>query len=86
MTQDFDKFLSDNSVVPEWVFMHPSVWNGYWSVIKRPRWFKVFKAIGRIMRNRRVYWLGLSIYWVDGLKTVFPEDAIITEVKDIFDA
>lgn len=80
MIKDFDKLLSENSVVPEWVLIHPSIWNGYWSIIKRPNCFRIFRKAGRLFRSRRLYWLGLSIYWTDGLKNFFPEDFVPTEV------
>lgn len=65
----FDKFLSDNREIPTLVFMHPSIWNGYWAIKKRTKFVSsMFRFLGKKLKSRRVYWLGLSLYWVDGLK------------------
>lgn len=79
--KDFDTFLSDNSLRPDHIIMHPSVWNGYWSIAKRPRWVSnFFKRLGRLLGSRKIYWIGMSLYWVDGLKTMLPEDIIPIEI------
>jgi hypothetical protein len=67
--RDFDKFLSEVSTKPGIVILHPSIWNGYWSIHKVPRIASVvFRFLGRKLRSRKLYWIGLPLYWVYGLK------------------
>ena len=78
---EFDRFLSENSNKPELIIMHPSIWNGYWSMKRRPKFVSVlFRFLGRRMKSKRLYWIGLSIYWVEGLKKEFSEGTIPEEM------
>lgn len=82
--KEFDEFLSENGLKPNQMYVHPLIWNGYWSITKRPKWFsRFFRFLGRRLHSRRLYWIGFSIYWVDGLKTLFPDDVYVEEVERI---
>jgi hypothetical protein len=50
----------------EWyVIVHPKIWNGYWFV---ERHIPFLRWLGRKLHSRRIYWLGLQIVWVEGMK------------------
>ena len=67
----FDKYLSESCVEPKWVFMHPKIWNGYWGCKWRP--IKLVRQIGRFLHSKYIYWLGFPIYWIMGVKDIYPE-------------
>ncbi len=68
----FDKFLSEASVSPEWIIVHPKIYNGYWSIKAYPTWFRrLFRILGRKLHNKYLYWIGLPIYWETGLRDLF---------------
>lgn len=73
--EDFDRFLSENCVKPEYILVHSLIWNGFWAIKRRPRIVSnIFRRIGRKLKSKRIYWIGLPIYWVEGIKIYFPED------------
>ena len=76
--EDFDRFLSESNTPPEWIIMHPSVWSGFWSIKPIPKPIKrVFRFLGRKLKNRHMYWIGLPLFWVDGMKEIIdPEGEI----------
>jgi hypothetical protein len=70
---EFDRFLSDGSAKPKWVYMSPWIWNGYWA-IKPINPFVRFmgRRLGRLLHNKYIYWVGLPLYWVGGFKDAYP--------------
>jgi hypothetical protein len=67
--QELDKHLSELSVRPNVVVVHPSVWNGYWSIKNyHPFIRNVFRWLGRKSHNKYLYWVGLPMEWNEGLK------------------
>lgn len=82
--QEFDRFLSEVSEKPNWIKMHPLTWNGFWYI--KPHslfWGRVFRKLGRLLKSRRIYWLGLPIVWLEGYKEYFNPST--TKVYDIYD-
>lgn len=71
---EFDRFLSESSEKPEWIIMNPSVWTGYWDIKPIPIPIRVIaKWLGKLIHNRAIMWVGLPLYWVDGLSSYFPD-------------
>lgn len=74
--QNFDNFLREvtnieGNISPREYYLpiHPKVWNGYWNIMPYPAWIRViFKYLGRKLHNKYLYWVGLPLYWVKGLK------------------
>lgn len=84
---DLDKLLSDTTTHPEWIIMNPSVWNGYWDTKSIPSYIRhPFRLLGKLLRNKYLYWIGLPIYWVDGLKLYYPDAYVSIELINIEDA
>lgn len=70
----FDKFLAVSSSRPEWVIVHPDIWNGYWRIKKLSPAIRYFgKLLGKILHIRWLLWLGMPLYWERGLKECFPQ-------------
>ena len=79
----FDRFLSKNSMRPNWIQMHPDVWSGFWYVKRHSQfWGKILRRTGRLVKSRRIYWLGLPIVCAKGFKEIIDENV---EVEDIYD-
>lgn len=78
-TKEFNKILEQvrqDAMIPGIIVVNTKVWNGYWSIIKRPKLIsKIFRWIGRKLKSRKIYWFGLSIFWQEGLKNFFPENS-----------
>jgi hypothetical protein len=71
--QEFDRFLSDACTRPDWVIVHPLIWNGHWGIKYNTKPFgKFFRLVGKTTKNKYIYWLGIPIYWVKGWKELYP--------------
>lgn len=72
--ESFDRFLSESCVKPKWVYMAPHIWSGYWELKPiNPIIKKVFRKLGKLLHNRSIFWAGLPLYWVTGIKEIYPE-------------
>lgn len=51
----------------EWAaFLNPRIVYGYWRV---KRSFRPLRWLGRLIHNRRIYWLGFQVQWQPGLNS-----------------
>ena len=50
--------------------LHPSVWNGYWSIEEKNHFLR---WLGRKLHNKYIYSWGLKVEWIDGLKLMTDE-------------
>jgi hypothetical protein len=56
------------------VVVAKEIWNGYWYVGQiHPLRSVVFRWLGKTLKSRRLYWIGLPIRWVEGLKDIAPK-------------
>lgn len=66
-----DTLKSPPPIDGEWyVIVNPEIYNGYWYV---RRSIPFLRWLGRKLHSRRVYWLGLQIEWIQGMKD-WPHD------------
>jgi len=73
-SMEFDKFLSGACVKPEWIIVHPKIWNGYWYIDGKSMFSSIYKWLGRKLHSRRIFWLGLRLVWVNGLRYYVDPD------------
>jgi hypothetical protein len=77
-----DRFLSEASEKSKYVIMNPLVWNGYWTIKYRNRFFR---WLGRKLKSKYIYWIGFQLHWEQGLKDLpeffdFIEDNVGSEL------
>jgi hypothetical protein len=64
MVKELEETLPVN---PDYFYLplHPDIWNGYWDIHERSR---LLRRLGRRLHSRRIYWLGLYVKWITGVK------------------
>ena len=72
--KDFDKFLSESAAYPEYVYVHPDIWLGYfWKPgVSRIR-HRFFTKLGRFLNIKQIYWIGFPVVFIDGISKLYPE-------------
>lgn len=77
--KEFDVLLSKYSTRPDTIIMHPKIWSGYWDIKPYPKVIrKTFRYIGRKLHNKYLYWVGLPLFWVTGIKHYLGEYSAIS--------
>jgi len=72
--EEFDKFLAKDYQRPEFVFVHPRIWNDHIAIKPIPLFIrKLGRFLGRKFGNKYLYWIGIPVYWEKGLKSVLED-------------
>lgn len=74
--RDLYKIESNPFKVQEFrMLVSPKMYNGYWILkFKLPNIVrKLCRVLGRILKNKYIYWLGYPICWVIGLKEIIED-------------
>ena len=43
------------------------LWSGHWQIVEKSLFLR---RLGRFLHSKRIYWLGLNVRWVEGLRDV----------------